>query len=200
MSGAATAAVEADQNDDVCANCGIAQVDEIKLEDCGGCDRVKYCGDKCKEEHREQHEEDCKKRAKKLRNDDLFTQPDGTHLGECPICFLPMPIDPQKRLFRSCCSNFICMGCIVAQLMSNITELREGGRCPFCREPAAEDEEDRVRVSSRLMERVNANDPVAMRELGRRRYNEGEYDSAFDYYTKAAELGDIDAHFLLGQM
>jgi TPR repeat protein len=88
------------------------------------------------------------------------------------------------------------MGCIVAQLKSNMTELREGSRCPFCREPAAADLEE----SSRLMERVEANDPVAMRELGRRRYNEGEYDSAFDYYTKAAETGDIDAHFLLGQL
>src|SRR6056300_567262 len=112
MSGAATAAVdvEADQNDDVCANCGISEVDEIKLEDCDGCDLVKYCSDKCKEEHREQHEEECKERAKKLHDDDLFTQPDSTHLGECPLCFLPMPIDPNKCRYKSCCSNFICMG------------------------------------------------------------------------------------------
>ena len=27
----------------VCANCGIAQVDDIKLEECDGCDLVKYC-------------------------------------------------------------------------------------------------------------------------------------------------------------
>ena len=31
-----------------CANCGIAQVDDIKLKICdGGCDLVKYCSDRC---------------------------------------------------------------------------------------------------------------------------------------------------------
>jgi hypothetical protein len=109
MSGAAIAAAEAAvvQND-ACANCGIAQVDEIKLKDCDGCDLVKYCSDKCKEEHREQHEEECKKRASKLRNDDLFTQPDGTHLGECPICFLPMPLIHKKN----------CLGHVAATLFA----------------------------------------------------------------------------------
>ena len=178
MSGAAKAAVdvEADQHD-VCANCGIAQVDEIKLEDCGGCDLVKYCGDKCKEEHREQHEEDCKRRAKKLHDDDLFTQPDGTHLGECPICFLPMPLDPKKSCYRSCCSNLICQGCIIAQMKSNMTVL-EGSRCPFCREPVADNDEEE---SSKLMERVKANDPAAMVQFGMERYLEGDYDGALKY-------------------
>src|SRR5210317_2575984 len=104
-----------EEADICCANCGMAEVDDIKLENCDGCDLVKYCSDKCREEHREQHDEDCKNRGQELHNDDLFTQPDGSHLGECPICFLPMPLDPQKKLFRSCCSNFICMGCIVTQ-------------------------------------------------------------------------------------
>ena len=50
---------EADKN--VCANCGAAEVDDIKLEECDGCDLVKYCSDKCREEHREKHGEECKK-------------------------------------------------------------------------------------------------------------------------------------------
>ena len=41
----------ADKN--VCANCGIAAVDDIKLEECTDCDLVKYCSDKCREDHRE---------------------------------------------------------------------------------------------------------------------------------------------------
>jgi tetratricopeptide (TPR) repeat protein len=201
MSGAATAAAEADQNDDVCANCGIAQVDEIKLKDCDGCDLVKYCGDNCREEHREQHEDECKKRARKLHDDDLFTLPDGTHLGECPICFLPMPLDQRKSLFNTCCSKMICMGCIIAQT-SSINDQLNASRCPFCREPAPDGSPEDINEESRsrLLERVKANDPAAMREWGRRHYNEGDYDSAFDYYTKASELGDIDAHCLLGHM
>jgi hypothetical protein len=91
---------------DVCANCGIAGVDEIKLKICdGGCDLVKYCSDKCRDDHREQHHDYCKKRAAKLHDKRLFTQPDGAHLGECPICFLPIPLGKGKSTFMSCCSN-----------------------------------------------------------------------------------------------
>jgi radical SAM protein with 4Fe4S-binding SPASM domain len=33
----------------------VAGVDNVKLEDCGGCDLVKYCGDNCRKEHRHWH-------------------------------------------------------------------------------------------------------------------------------------------------
>ena len=46
-----------------CASCGIAEVDEIKLTDCDGCDLVRYCSDECQREHKSKHEEECKKRA-----------------------------------------------------------------------------------------------------------------------------------------
>jgi hypothetical protein len=45
-----------------CASCGIAEIDDIKLKDCDECDLVKYCSDKCKEDHRPQHEEACMER------------------------------------------------------------------------------------------------------------------------------------------
>ena len=101
-----------------CANCGVTEVDDIKLKLCDGCDLVKYCSDKCLEDHREQHEEECKKRAKELRDDQLFTQPDGCHLGECPICFIPLPINPQKSIMKACCSKLICEGCLHNNLKS----------------------------------------------------------------------------------
>jgi hypothetical protein len=104
-----------------CANCGIAEVDDIKLEECTDCDLVKYCSDKCKcrEEHREQHEEECKNRKALLHDRKLFTQPDETHLGECPICFLPLPIDLSKSMFRTCCSESICKGCVYANMIAH---------------------------------------------------------------------------------
>ena len=93
---------EAEADADICcANCGIAEVDDIKLKDCDGCDLVKYCSDKCQENHREQHEAACKKRKAELRDKELFEQPDGSHYGECPLCFLPMPIDQSKFRFHS---------------------------------------------------------------------------------------------------
>ena len=102
-----------------CANCGIAGVDDIILEECNDCDLVKYCSDNCREDHREEHNEECKKRQAELYDKKLFTQPDETHLGECPLCFLPMPLDPKKSAFWTCCSKYICMGCIVATISSN---------------------------------------------------------------------------------
>src|SRR6056300_1116021 len=89
-----------------CANCGVSEVD-TKLKDCDDCDLVKYCSDKCTENHREQHEEECQNRADELHDRKLFRQPDGTHEGECPLCFLPMPFDPTKSTFKSCCSAYI---------------------------------------------------------------------------------------------
>ena len=68
MINAAEEVEEADENNKVCANCGVAEVDDIQLEDCDRCDLVKYCSDKCKEEHREQHAEECKKRKAKLHD------------------------------------------------------------------------------------------------------------------------------------
>jgi hypothetical protein len=101
----------------------------------------------------------CKMRAAKLHHKKLFIQPDESHLGECPICFLPMPIGPQTSTFYSCCSKLICNGCDYANDMSN-----GGDRCPFCRESTPEDKEE---FDKNHMERVKANDPAAMREMGK---------------------------------
>ncbi len=172
-------------------------MDNIILEECNDCDLVKYCSDKCREEHREQHEEECKKRQAELRDKKLFTQPDETHRGECPICFLPMPLDPEKYTFWSCCSNFICDGCIYANCASNIHCMMGAPSCPFCREPMSSEEEESHR---RMMKRVKANDPVAMSQMGRKYYEGGNYKAAFNYLTKAAELGNFHAHYILGIM
>jgi TPR repeat protein len=50
------------------------------------------------------------------------------------------------------------------------------------------------------MKRVEKNDPVAMRNMGIMRYKEGDHSSAFEYYTKAAALGDMGAHFIVAMM
>ena len=187
-----TAETEADV---CCANCGAAEVDDIKLEDCDGCDLVKYCSLKCREEHREQHSEECKNRKIELHDRKLFTQPDGTNLGACPLCFLPMPLDLDKSTFYACCSNLICNGCVVANYMSNLNDETKARRCPFCRESSDDYERDKM-----LMERVKANDPAALREMGREHYIEGDHDKTFQYLSRAAELGDLEAHAQLGVM
>ena len=174
------------------ASCGIAAVGNIKLEECDGCDLVKYCGDKCRGEHRHWHAGDCKRRAQELRDKILFTPPDSTHLGECTICFLPMPLQTEKSTYYSCCSKTICNGCHHVHYIIN-----KQNNCPFCREelPDYNDDEEFER---RRMKRVDAGDPAAMFQVGVDLYHEGDYDGAIEYFTKAAEFGDLDAHCNLG--
>jgi len=185
---------EAAADKDVCANCGIAEIDEIKLEECNDCDLVKYCSEKCREEHSEQHHEECKKRADELHDKHLFTQPDGIHRGECPICFLPLPLDAAKTTFASCCGKLICDGCCYAHCMSNLHDEVKASACLFCR--SGSDEE----CDKRTKERIEANDPAVLQFVGSECHRAGDYDGAFKYLNKAADLGDAEAQFRLGRM
>ena len=181
--------------DTCCASCGKAEVDEIKLMKCDGCDLVSYCSVNCQRDDISRHLIDCKKRAAELRDEILFRQPESTHLGDCPICCLPFPVQSTPGLFP-CCSKRLCYGCHYANLERERRERRQS-TCPFCRHiiPKTEEEIDKNR-----MKRVEANDPRALIQLGTKFDNEGDYERAFKYYTKAAELGDVGGHHNLSIM
>jgi tetratricopeptide (TPR) repeat protein len=209
---------DTDLSDEVCASCGIAAVDDVKLKMCdGGCDLVKYCSDNCQELHREQHEQDCKKRADEIRDEiqrraaelrqtflsdelrdkQLFEQPDCSYLGECPICCLPLSVDATKSIMMTCCCKTICKGCCYA---NEKREVEQGlkHRCAFCREPKPKSREQSVK---NIMKRIKKNDPVAMTQMGKKfLFEEGDYGKALEYYTKAAELGDVSGKFCLGAL
>jgi len=181
-----------------CACCGVAAIDDVKLKKCdGGCDLVKYCSVDCQENHIEQHEEECRKRKAQLRDKKLFTQPDGSYMGECPLCCLPLSIDSTKSSIMPCCSKIICNGCNYA----NTNRENEQGlqhRCAFCREPAPKSDKE---YEKRLMKRIKKhNDPVAMTQMAKEHYHKGDYGKALAYLTKAAELGEMAAHFCLGDL
>ena len=173
-----------------CACCGLTAIDDVKLKMCGDCDLVKYCSEDCQKNHRDRHEEACKKRVEELRDKDLFTQPDSSHLGECPICFLPLSLDARKATMMGCCGKFICDGC---HYTNQKREFEEGleRRCVFCREPMPKSKEE---ADERILERVKKNDPAALTDMGKRRQREGDYESALEYFTKAVEFGGIQAH------
>ena len=183
-----------------CASCGIAEIDDIKLTDCDGCDLVKYCSDECQASHKSEHKEDCKKRAAEIREEILLKQPEGSYMGDCPICCLPISFDqldkPTESSMMMCCSKSICNGCATKNLLREV-ELRLAPSCPFCREPTPSSEEE---CNELLMKRVAMNDPVAMCQKGWRQFQKGECSSAFGYFTKAAELGDANAHYGLASM
>jgi TPR repeat protein len=48
--------------------------------------------------------------------------------------------------------------------------------------------------------RIKANDPVALKEKGNKCSQEQDYDGAYEYWTKAAQLGDIEAHYNLSSL
>src|SRR5210317_1924537 len=145
-----------------CACCGKAEVDEVKLKICTACRLVKYCGVECQKNHRPQHKKACKKRMAEIRDNRLFTQPDESHYGECPICCLSLPSDVKKWRINSCCCKRICHGCAHADEI----RLEEQGlepRCPYCREPVPYTDEE---MDQNQMKRVKANDPIALCKLG----------------------------------
>src|SRR6056300_110106 len=109
----------------------------------------------------------------------LFTLTDSSHMVDCPICFLPLPIEQKKSTLMACCSKTICNGCNYSNQMREIEEGLEH-RCAFCREPLPKSDEE---VRKRVMKRIKKNCPVAMRHMGKTRYDEGDYDGAIQYFT-----------------
>ena len=180
-----------------CASCGITEVDDVELKPCDGCDLVKYCSDACQELHRPEHAGKCRKRAAELRDEILFRQPECTHLGDCPICSLPLQDGQDKSAFYSCCCKSICRGCSFAHETRQWDSSRQWPVCPFCRHIQPKTEEE---FEKNFMKRVEANDPHAMNQMGLRLSRKGDNESAVEYYTKAAELGDVGGHYNLSVM
>ena len=180
----------------LCASCGTAGSDDIKLKKCTACYLVRYCSVKCQKDHRPQHKKACKKRAAELHDQILFKQPESTHLGDCPICCLPLPLDPQKSDMISCCSKKVCFGCTHANMIRE-TEGRLQPKCPFCRTAVPDTEEEN---NEQLMKRIEVNDPVVICYMGTVKYHEGSYRAAFEYLTRAAALGNVAAHYELSVM
>ena len=174
-----------------CASCGTSEGDDIKLKACPTCKSVQYCSITCQENHRPMHVEACNKRAAELRDEILFKQPESSHLGDCPICCLPLSIYPKKSVSHDCCSTTVCNGCIFANTKREMNA-RLNHTCPFCRDSIVD-----ANGNQKMMKRIQANDPIAMRKMHLKRYREGNFNEALQLLTKAAELGDVDAHYIL---
>lgn len=134
-----------------------------------------------------------REQAAEVRDEILFRQPQCTHLGDCPICFLPLSLDPYKSTVQTCCSKVICKGCRLANKRREAKKnLRQS--CPLCRQPLPRSEYE---IKMNCMKRVAANDPVAILERGKKHYEKEHYRGAYKYWKKAAELGNVDAIYLL---
>ena len=175
-----------------CAFCG-AEGDDIQLMTCAACKSARYCSVACQRNHWPKHKKACKMRAAELRDEILFKQPEGTHLGDCPICFLPIPNDPNGSVYHPCCGKIVCRGCLCANVAHEMKDRLEH-TCPFCRAGLLGDSKQK------MMKRIQANDPSAMCQMGMILSREGKYEKAFEYSSKAAELGHANAHYVLSEM
>ena len=186
-----SAAVRDDKS--TCANCGkVGNSDDMNT--CNKSKMVKYCNAACKKKHRSKHKKACERRVAELYDEKLFA--DHPPREECPICFLPLPIQANHLTFQSCCGKVICCGCIYAMDMS------EGGAdlCPFCRTPDAISNEEHIKRLKKLMDKgIGAAydilggcyaDGVLNLARDRRKANE--------LYLKGGELGSADGYYNLG--
>ena len=175
-----------------CANCGIAQVDDdIKLEDCDACQSVSYCSDKCHENHRDSMRKSAKNERRNCVTKNYSPSPMSPILGSArsASCRCHLILE-NLCLGRDVLQRNHLLRCIVANHKSNKHDPIKARRCPFCREVA--DDKNAKRLN---MKRVEAGDAAALTLMG------GEcYEGAFEYLTKAAELGDSSAHYNLSSM
>ena len=119
----------------------------------------------------------------------LFKQPPPNE--DCPICMLPLPTLGSGQEYYSCCGKTICGGCLYA-----VAQRDKDLKCPFCRIPAPESEEELI---ERIKKRVQFGDSDAICNLGLY-YYKGKYgltkdvDKALELWHRAGELGNAAAY------
>ena len=113
------------------------------------CRLVKYCNRDCQIAHRPLHKKICKKRVTELHDEALFKEPPPPE--ECPICFLPLPLDAWETMFKSCCGKLICCGCILAIHEEELGRGKIDDICAFCRTPVPISYEEEVKRLKKLI-------------------------------------------------
>jgi len=136
---------------------------------------------------------------KRHNDEELFSSGYESHLAECPICNLPMPLSGSQHCLMLCCSKRICRGCVLAIQLAD----KKAGRecvCAFCRARIPEKgPSESKKVVAMVQKRVEAGDVNAIRKLGDFCVfgEEGvpiNFAKGFELWKEAATLGDVDAH------
>jgi len=119
-------------------------------------------------------------------------------MGDCPICCLPLPLDKTKSSVYTCCAVKLFATAVI-DTANKMRQIKASmlPSCPFCRKarPVTDEECDK-----RRMKRVEANDPFALLNEGTVQYEGKNYIKAAEYWTRAAELGNMVAHCKLAIM
>ena len=125
-------------------------------------------------------------------------------IEECPLCFLPYPMNGVgSTTYMKCCGKIICSGCVLA-MEEEEAKLSKTGSCPFCRKPRLSSYTDEERIQM-VQNRVDVGDAVSIFEMGTYHYRglvglPVDLEKAEEMFVEAAELGEVKAHHMLGDM
>ena len=178
-------------------NCAACGKEGGNLNTCNKCNMVKYCNAACKKKHRSKHKKVCERRVAELHDEALFKEPPPRE--ECPICFLPLPLDVRQTTFNSCCGKLVCNGCIYVMIDEAVGRGKIG-LCAFCREPDSSEEEEEVERIKKCMESGNAYAFYVLAGY----YDRGDMGvqqdltKANELFLRAGELGCAEAYCDLG--
>ena len=119
---------------------------------------------------------------------------------DCPICLLCLPTLESGSTYYACCGKLICCGCAYAPMYDNLGNEIIERKCPFCRTPTPDSDEE---YNRRLQKRVELGDAEAIFTLGNY-YRNGEfgfpqdYNKAFELFVRAGDLGHAKAYCNVG--
>ena len=189
-----------DSNDidtsEIIQTCAQSGKQGTNLNMCNKCKAVTYCNAACKKKHRKKHKKACERRLAELHEEQLFkdVEPD-----ECPICFLPMPIETDATTFKSCCGKVICNGCMNA-VNQDFHSRGKIPLCAYCRSPPESTMKEENKRIKRLLDTDNA---TACYTYGNYYYR-GEHGlpqnwaKANELWVKAGEYGHPSGYFNIG--
>ncbi|EJK63023.1 hypothetical protein THAOC_16341 [Thalassiosira oceanica] len=113
----------------------------------------------------------------------------------CPICFdlIELPVTANSKI-NVCCMKWVCKGCVLAARQRGLSG------CPFCRTPIPDNKGSMLAM---IHKRVGKGDAEAMQFLGDQYYYgmlglAKDVPRAIELWTRAAELGSVEAHHNLG--
>ena len=161
-------------------------------------EKVKYCNAACKKKHRSKHKKACERRVAELHDEELFRE--HPLREDCPICFLPLPIDVREMEFNPCCGKVICNGCIYAMREEARGRGKKIDLCAFCRKPYPSSEKEVVERTKKLIDADNAYAFYVLAGYYRRGVKGMPQDwaKANELYMKAGGLGCAEAYYNLG--
>jgi len=141
----------------------------------------------------------CLEDVEKVSDEELFKQPPPEY-GDCPICFLRLPLLHSGSKYQICCGKMICSGCYYAPVYDDQGNEVDNEKCPFCRTPSATTEEE---ANEREKKRMEVGDAHAIYNLGFD-YKDGtcgysqDYAKALECWHRAGELGFTQAYCCIG--